>query len=308
MVFFRMRKAALFYLFVSAIFSLQAAEQKGSARPIVRQITAKAVSSSHIQVEWRLQKDFSAASLLVYRDTQPIATKAQISGAKALAELSPSSSYYIDTVRNYKAYYYAVIARTADGRLYDIVLPSINATVNAARAERPEQADVEDSELSEEKLYADGQKREVPLPYLNMLESQDKKPNKLKPEVMAAGKELAAGYEKPRHEPLAPHIFDEDMISPAGGDDYYLFEILKDYFIRRDYASSVKALQTFLGVNRSPETTKRGAFYLGEALYYCGRYRDALMMFLYVEEDEPALAKKWIQSSLDFYQIDTASL
>ena len=159
-----------------------------NARPIVRQISAAPVSSSHIEISWKLPKNAGISSLLIFRDTQPLATKAQLANLTPLAEVKGSMNYYIDTVKNYRAYYYAVIAKDAAGALYDVILPSINATVTEARVERPEKTTISDPELAEEKLYADGQKRELPLPYLNMLESQDKKPNKLKPEVMAAGK------------------------------------------------------------------------------------------------------------------------
>ena len=292
-------QAALLFALVLRCLALGAQE---SERPLIRQLSAEAVSVTKIRLSWKLPRPFKAKSLLVYRDTQPFATHAQLAQVAPIAELKPNSNYFIDTVQNYREYYYAVIARRADGTSYDVILPSINATVSGVRVQRAEQAEPTDAELEEEKLYADGQLRELPLPYLNMLGNQGKKPNKLQPQVMAAGRELSAGHQTPTHERLPPHIFDEDMISPSGGDEYFLFEILKDYFIRRNYAQSVTQLQQFLGMNRSPETTTRAAFYLGESLYYCGKYRQALMMFLYVSEDEPALAKKWIQSTLNFYE------
>ncbi len=297
------KRNILLALFV-AFFSLQLSAQD-AMRPIIRQLTAESVSQTHIELRWKLPKDVTATALVIYRDTQPIATKAQIESLAPLAEIRGNANYYIDTVKNYKAYYYAVLAKDANAKLCDIVLPSINATAAGVQVERPVRNEIADKELEEEKLYADGQKREVPLPYLNMLTDLHKKPNQLKAEVMQAGKELAQGHEKATHEKLSPHIFDEDMLSPAGGDAYYLFEILKTSFIKRDYAASVTSLQTFLGVNRSEAVTFRAAFYLGEALYYCGRYRQALMMFLYVEEEAPALAKKWIQSTLDLYEPPT---
>lgn len=271
-------------------------------QPIVRQITAFAVSQNHIEVQWKLPAAFKARSILIYRDSKPIATKAQIAGSTPLAEIKPESNFYVDTVKTYASYYYAVLARTADGKPYDIILPSINATTSGVHVERKE-TPVQDAEITEEKLYADGQMRELPLPYLNMLESQNKKPNALSPAVVAAGKSLALTHAPQKRTLLPPHVFDEDMVSPPGGDEYYLFEILKDYFIKRNYPMAVKQLQIFLGANRSKEVTTRGAFYLGESLYFCRRYREALMMFLFVEDDEPALAKKWIQSTLDLYNL-----
>ena len=95
----------------------------------------------------------------------------------------------------------------------------------------------------------------------------------------------------------------EDIVSPSGGDEYYLFEILKTYFVKKDYKSAVEAFNDFLRVNRSDETTNRTVFYLGQAHYFLGNYRTALTMFLYTEEFFPVLSKKWINSTLDFYKI-----
>ena len=294
-------RSLLVTLCVWCVLSQAVAQQE--SRPIVRQLTAEPVSATRIRLTWRLQKPFNARSLLVYRDTQPFATRTQLGQVAPIAELKPNSNYYVDTVQNYREYYYAVIARDADGRAYDIVLPSINATVSGVRVQLPELSQPDDAELAEEKQFAAGQLRELPLPYLNMLGSQQRKPNRLQPSVLEAGRALAERHLTPVRERLPPHIFDEDMISPSGGDEYFLFEILKDSFIHRDYAQAVRQLQQFLSINRSEATTTRAAFYLGESLYYCGKYRQALMMFLFVEEDEPTLTKKWIQSTLDLYEL-----
>lgn len=289
-------------LFLCIAFLSIAAVAQENTRPIIRQLSAEAVSATKIRLTWKVPKPFAAKSILIYKDTKPFATRSQLETASPIAELKPKSNYYIDTVQNYKAYYYAVIAKEADGTPYAIVLPSINATVNGVRVQRPTVTELQDAEIEEEKLYADGQLRELPLPYLNLVEFQMQKPHTLKPEVLAAGKALSGNHTTPSHKKLAPYIFDEDMISPSGGDEYFLFDILKDYFIRRNYAQSIKALQQFLSINRSQETTMRAAFYLGESLYFCGKYRQALMMFLYVEDETPAMAKKWIQSTLDLYK------
>lgn len=276
-----------------------------SSRPVVDMISATPVSTNKIKVTWKLPKDFNAQTILVYKDTSPL-TAAAIKNTAPVAQLSAKTSSYIDTVTTYKEYYYAALARLPDGTIYSIVLPSINATVKGAAVEKPQKEEMlseEQLEHAEPKVYAEGTLRELPLPYLDIVEDLNKKPSKLKPEVMEAGKELAAGYSQPPKEKLEPHYFDEDLVSPSGGDDFYLFEILRDYFVKRNYRESVPALQKFLSVNRSEETTSRAAFYLAESHYYLGNYRHALTMFLFVEDAYPVLSKKWINSTLDFYTI-----
>ena len=77
---------------------------------------------------------------------------------------------------------------------------------------------------------------------------------------------LLAGSAETMHKMLSPYVFEEDLISPDGGDDYLLFDVLKTTFIKRKYADAVNA-------------------------------------FLYAADAYPSLAKKWIDSSLDFMQL-----
>lgn len=281
-------------------------EAQNSSRPIVDMIAAKPVSTNKIRITWKLPSSFEAEAILIYKDTQPFLQNNQIETASPVAQISPKAVAYTDTVINYKEYYYAVIARLADGSLYNIVLPSINATVKGVRVERPAkkvEPSEEELERKQEKTYAQGTLRELPLPYLDIISDIDRKPTLLDKKVVDAGRELAIGYGAPPKEKLSPYYFEQDIISPVGGDDYFLFEILKTYFVKKDYKGSIQALKNFLSVNRSEDTTNRAVFYLGQAQYFRGNYRNALTMFLFVEDIYPVLSKKWINSTLDFYTI-----
>lgn len=290
--------------FLAVLLCASGVSATESVRPLVKQISAAAVSSTNIKVSWKIPAGFKAQALYIYKDTQPFATQSQIRSSAAIAKLTPRSTYYLDTVTNYKEYYYAVIARLADGTSYDIVLPSINATITGVKVNRAVKA--EPAEEIEEKRYADGELRELPLPYLDIMGEAGRKPNKLNTLVMKEGRDLAKGHMLRKKTILTPHIFDEDMISPDGGDEYYLFEVLKTSFIKRDYQKATDDLRRFLSINRTNEVTMRAAFYLGESLYYTKKYRDALTMFLFVEEAYPALSKKWMQSTLDLYTLPPA--
>ncbi len=301
-----MKKRLTFFSAIFATFCLLASAQESdyasTVRPIVKNISVSHISNAQVRISWTLPQGFVASSILIFKDTQPFVTKNQITTSSPIAQVKPDSSYYVDRLMNYKEYYYAVIARREDGSLYDVVLPSINATASGIRARRETAVQEADEEILPEKLYADGQLRELPLPYLEMLDEQ-KKPNPLRKEVMDAATELAGGHMQKHVQLLPPHIFEEDMIAPAGGDEYFLFEILKDHFIRKDYKSSVENLQKFLSVNRSPAVTSRAVFYLAESFYYRKNYRQALGLFLFVEDEIPTVSKKWIESTLDLYQL-----
>ncbi|MBQ0052245.1 MAG: hypothetical protein KBT11_09335 [Treponema sp.] len=145
--------------------------------------------------------------------------------------------------------------------------------------------------------------RNLPLPYLDLIEDIDRKPTFLKPKAMLASRDLAGKYYNAKAELREPYIFEDDLYCAPEGDDYYLFQSLKTYFIKKDYANSVKDLKQFLSVTREPYTTTRAVFYLAESQYYCRNYRAALLLFLFSEDELPELSKKWIDSTLDLYQI-----
>ena len=267
-------------------------------------ISATAVATDKIKVTWKLPKDFNAASLLVFKSTEPFSSRAN-SNSLLIAELSPKTMQYFDTVTDFSQYYYAVLAKLSDGSVYKVFLPSINTTVKPVAVERPakEQTKSEEQVLAESpKFYTEGTKRELPLPYIDLIGDFEKKPSELSKEVKAAGKKLAEG-EPLKKEKLPPYYFDEDIISPSGGDDYYLFEILKNYFVKQDYEGSIVELKKFLNINRSESTTNRAAFYLAQSQYFIGNYRSALNMFMFTQDTWPVLCKKWINSTLDFYTV-----
>jgi len=78
---------------------------------------------------------------------------------------------------------------------------------------------------------------------------------------------------------------------------------LKTTFIKRKYKEAQTELLRLLATNRSDAVTSRAFFYLGESYYFSGNYADAVNAFLYAADAYPSLAKKWIDSSLDFMQL-----
>ena len=182
---------------------------------------------------------------------------------------------------------------------YDIILPSVNATVNGTHLTLPERKEnAEKTESAKEKLVPVDGKRETPLPFLDITEQISKKPLNISEETKKIAESLAAS-EKNSKKRMEPYIFEEDIISPDGGDDFLLFEILRTTFIQKKYKESAEQLQKLLGTNRSKEVTKRAIFYLGESEYYTKNYSDAVRTFLMVYDEYPVQAKKWIDATLD---------
>lgn len=306
--------AAVFaLLFFSKNLNAQSVFQ---AKPVVNSISAKKTAINKILLSWSLPENFSAASIAVFRSSEQIIENSTILSMKPVAEIPSKSTSYTDTLKFFGEYYYALIARDKSGNLFDIVIPSANATISAVKLENPKENEFEKTrtgqaddigqtgniEQSEEK-YQPSFLRNLPLPYLNLISDIGRKPTEFDEKAKSAGKALSGKFFAQKPKLREPYIFEEDLICAPGGDDYYLFQSLKTYFIKKDYRASAADLKKFLSVNREPYTAARASFYLAESQYYCRNYKSALQIFLFLEDVFPSLSKLWADSSLDQYAI-----
>ena len=106
-------------------------------------------------------------------------------------------------------------------------------------------------------------------------------------------------YDVKNDEYIHPYIFQEDLYTPDGGDDFILFEILKNYFIQEKYDQAFISLQHLTKTNIDEKVLNRAIFYMGQSLYFCANYEEAITTFVKVAEIYPELTKKWIVLSLD---------
>mgnify|MGYP002511067249 CR=1 FL=1 len=274
-------------------------------RPIITNINAKFTKNNKIVISWSVPENPAPkiSKLLVYRSTRPISAFSDIEDESPIATLNPTDSSWTDKVTSYNDFYYAVITVVED-KEYDIILPSINATVSGTRLKLPTNKTQKDTTASsKEKLYPVGTMRETPLPFLDIIENQNKKKLNMSDQAKAVAKNLKEKKQTAEHTVLIPYIFEEDLISPDGGDDFLLFEILRNNFIQKKYSDSVIQLKKLLGTNRSEKVTNRARFYLGQSYYFQENYQDAVKNFLPVYDVYPELAKKWIDSSLDLMEV-----
>ena len=297
------KKSSLRFCFLAFFltFTVITHAQESSARPVCTSISAEKIGVNKIKLSSKTPAQFKAASIAIFRSNEPINLKSTISAERPIAEVPAKTTSYTDNVKKFGEYYYAVIARDKEGNLFNMLFPTVNATAKAVKLESPN--GFYDIEATPEEQYVPGFLRELPLPYLDLISDLNIQPTKMTPKAMNAGFELAGEYAVRKPEVLPPYVFENDYVCATGGDDYYLFESLKNYFIKQDYQGSVKDLRKLLSVKRSPDVTTRAVFYLAESQYYCKNYRNALELFQYVEDELPELAKKWIDSTLDFYKI-----
>jgi len=264
-------------------------------KPLIQDIQARAGKGTKINISWTLpvNSDKQITKFIIYRDIQQITTFNQINNLTPIAEISPEATGYTDTVKDYKDYFYAVVAYT--DRPYDLILLSFNSTVTGTHVAMKTEEKIVPLK-NEEKLYPEGTLRETPLPYVDLVEGFNKVSD-FSEETMNHTNTLITS-EPEKEKLLKPYIFEEDLISPDAGDDYFLFEILKTTFVQKKYNEAITQLNKLLGTNVSESTRNRAIFYLGESEYLLGHYDNAVRLFVKVQTVFPVVSKKWLDSAL----------
>lgn len=295
----------LIFILISLILPICAFSQ---SRPIIENLEANSTELYKIKLTWTLPSMPSPKieKLYIYRDSKQITSYSQISNLNPIATLDKNSTFYIDNVQNTNEYFYSIIAETNDGP-YKIIIPSINSTLNGIMPLFKNTSNTSNRNIQHKETFSINQnsKRVFPLPQINFDKNNDSKNNKitLGKKAIDAGNELGKGYNKKNYISKI-HVFEEDLICPEGGDEYFLFRILKESFVKNNFATSVENLTDFLSVYRNKETTSRAIFYLAESYYFSGNYEKAIYHFLAVKDIYPELTKKWLDSSLDLYKLN----
>ena len=268
-------------------------------KPIVTDIQAVAAKGTRINIYWTLPQnpEPQITKLLIYRDTRPISSYNQLSSAYFVAELPAEACGYTDSVMDYNDYFYAVIAFT--DRPFDLILVSMNSTVDGVHLIAPQQKDIEPKKKSDEKLYTDGTLRETPLPFINYVEGQGQGDTLISDEIAKSATQFSGYSSKSGRTPVSPYFFEEDLISPDSGDDFLLFEVLKNTFVQEKYEEAIVLLNKLNGTNISESVRNRVYFYIAEAYFFTGDFEEAAKYFVKVAHVYPLQTKIWINYTLD---------
>jgi hypothetical protein len=100
------------------------------------------------------------------------------------------------------------------------------------------------------------------------------------------------------HELKIPRVFVVDLESPESGEESALFQIVNEQFCLLDWEGARVSLRHYLSLPRSRDVEARARFYLGQTLYYTGKYREALLEFLFIRSIHPVEANNWIDAIL----------
>lgn len=280
-------------------------------RPVVSDISV-VPREGGIFLKWNIEEQTNPlyTGFIILRDTKQFTSYDQISSENAIAQLASSIRDYYDTLQDFRDYYYIIIATTDNGA-YRMILPSMNTNVSGVRPKKKshKQNEVispeEISKKTEPSFIDPSEKmRSIPLPKAELTNERLSKTNTLGEKAMKAPDTLAKNYINKKNKITKMYIFEEDMVCPQGGDEYFLFRILKSTFAKKDFKGAIEKLSEFVKINHSEETIKRANFYLGESYYFTKDYQNALYKFLEVQDDYNELSKKWIDSSLDLIEVE----
>lgn len=282
-----------------------------TSRPVVSDINTVPGPASTIKITWTLPEnpDPAIKECYIFKDTKQIASFDDLSKLEPTGKADSSSTHFIDTITDTRDYYYCVLCNTENG-VYNIILPSVNTTVNGAHivtfnSTEDQVITPENSESKKQNKFSDSSEkmRDIPLPTPGFIEITKSPQNILGSRAMKTADDLGRKYTGTRNKITKPYVFEDDLICPENGDEYYLFKILKNSFAKKDYKKAVTDINDFLSIRRKDEVTKRAVFYLGESLYFTKNYEKAVFQFLKVQNEYPELSKKWIDSCLDLIEI-----
>lgn len=255
---------------------------------------SKTLTRPVIKVKWTSPQNLEVKEIALYRHTEQILSST-LQQLTPIAKLPAGSQEYTDTIDNDSTWYYAAISVLQDGKIYDVVIPSVNATVIGLSATPQKKSPY----IATNKRVPQKQnERElIPLPYLNMLARPEETKKTLDDETLKVAASFRAAPTKQASKPL--YVFPEDKETTGSGEQYLLAQIINSSFISNDWDTAEEELKQFLKVNRSVEITRRANFYLGQVFYYQGYYRESLNSFIIAENAFPAKTKQWIQAVLE---------
>lgn len=235
--------------------------------------------------------------LVLYRSTQPIRYVQDLVQA-VIVQGGITSSPFIDYPVPDIPYYYALVFEDdiKQGTLQleagkNVTMVPVEVPAGAFRIGLPgPQKDI----------------RSIPLPTLSITAAVPGAQNSITIPAVAlplspeSAKAVAAlPFPEPKKASLKkPRVFSQDLTASGGGEEYTLRSIVQGPFNSRDWNTVIDQLVRFLSLPRSSTIEARSRFYLGQAYYMTGLYREALFEFLLMKNLYPAEAREWIQSIL----------
>lgn len=257
-------------------------------------------------IEVSFQSSLNHRQVIVYRSAQPIRQRDR-TGMVQVYRGSGRNMSFVDAAIPGVAWYYGAADLEADQQGVVTWVAGDNTT--ATGAEIP-------IELSSSWVKSGPPARPLPLPALtlpglnpsgNTLDTVNVPTEKLPlsaETLRLVNKTLSAMRVQPPIK-LVPVLLPSDnlvlsrkTVLPYAGESKILVEILQKTFAKQDWPEAIRLYRNTLLLNLSEETNAKVRYYLGQALYFTGKYREALLEFLMAQGQLREYAQTWITSCL----------
>jgi hypothetical protein len=242
----------------------------------------------------RFSADKTNRELLVYRHTSPIEGTSDLIRGTLIGRISSGAGLFRDRPISGVSYYYAVLdsLNLLSGDVY--LVSGINSTNSAvALPFRDRGGPV---------LPSDFSLRPRPLPYLSA--DQLYRENNGQPvpvSAVAVSEEtqnrianLLSRLEGRRDRIMMPVLLEEDRKDTLDGADQKLKIIVDEELIPGHWETAKTLLDNFTRLPQPAGVERRAHFYKGQASYFLGDYRNALVNFIFAEKYYHAESQPWI--------------
>lgn len=229
-------------------------------------------------------------TVLLYRSTSPFTDMSSLVQAVLVAGFADSGAPYVDYPIPGIPYYYGILDEAA--------VRSGTATFADGANTNPTPVEIPSTFLKTHQR-ALTVARAMPLPWLNPANEISRPPRRFGKKTESMIRALASAGTTKRPPERVPFIFRSDLTASAGGEEYALKRILETGFASKNWDATVTELEKFLAIRRSPETTARARFYIGEACCFSGNYDRALLEFLLAKDKYYNQSNEWIQYVLN---------
>lgn len=243
----------------------------------------------------------------VYRRTAAITEPADLANAIRVAFVSGTQPVHFDHPPPGLPYYYAVVAIDRLERGEERFVPGRNRTANPVTVPLERHAPVP---LAPEPPIPG----RTPLPELLVIPELDTgapgvapfpelaSPRPLPPELRPVYDSLRRqAVEPPPADPPPPRILRQERMRSdeyAKGREATLARTVTARFARSEWPEAEEELRNLYLVLELPAARARALFYLGQALYFQGRTREAFMSFLLAEPELYEEVQPWLDAIL----------
>jgi hypothetical protein len=227
-------------------------------------------------------------STILYRSLEPVKRVADLLSAVIVrpGAVFPFTDYPVPGI----PWYYTVIYEDELARAGPRIRPGMNSMVTPVEIPAEDGAGL----------------RSLPLPLLsvqNTVPGADRfselpAVTPLSPEAAKAVAEIGTAVPPARGE-KKPRAFSQDLEIAAEGGEALLRGIVQGPFLKREWEQAREDLLRFLFLPRTAAAEARARFYLGQTAYFTGKYREALIEFLFFQKEYPLEAGEWLEAVLD---------